>query len=76
MHIRFPTAGQLAIEEGMIVIVCDDSTLNWTLGHVFHTIKGTDGYIRVVVVKTKNGIIQLSIVELASLPWEEEDESK
>ncbi|XP_045448920.1 uncharacterized protein LOC123657418 [Melitaea cinxia] len=44
----------------------------WALGRIVETHPGKDGYVRVVSVKTKNGVIKRPIIKLVPLPVKEE----
>ncbi|KAG7299296.1 hypothetical protein JYU34_016216 [Plutella xylostella] len=58
------------IKEGDIVIIQDANLPpgKWALGRVLETHPGKDGYVRVVSVKTKNGVLKRPIVKLSRLP--------
>ncbi|XP_037931191.1 uncharacterized protein LOC119666002 [Teleopsis dalmanni] len=57
------------VKEGMLVIIQEDnaSPLQWPLGRIIKCYSGNDGRIRVVDVKTKNGIWKRPIHRLAPL---------
>lgn len=55
------------------IVVIQDANLppgKWSLGRVVELHPGKDGHVRVVSLKTKNGIIQRPIVKLSKLPIE------
>ncbi|XP_037932489.1 uncharacterized protein LOC119667271 [Teleopsis dalmanni] len=57
------------VKEGMLVIIQEDNAppLQWPLGRIIKCYSGNDGRIRVVDVKTKNGIWKRPIHRLATL---------
>lgn len=58
------------IKIGTIVLVQQPNTspLQWPLGRIVQIFPGRDGVIRVVCVKTKNGIFKRPVVKLCPLP--------
>ncbi|XP_037942903.1 uncharacterized protein LOC119675768 [Teleopsis dalmanni] len=60
-------------KEGMLVIIQEDDAppLQWPLGRIIKCYSGNDGRIRVVDIKTKNGIWKRPIHRLAPLLSEE-----
>lgn len=59
------------ITVGTVVLVKQDSfvsPLQWLLGKVTKTYPGTDGVIRVVEIKTKNGSFKRPVIKLCPLP--------
>jgi len=67
---------QRNIKVGEIVVVHEDNLppQKWLLGRIDNVITGKDGMVRVVDVKTKNGIIRRAIHKLAPLPGQSETE--
>lgn len=65
---------QSNINENDIVIIQDANLPagKWALGRVIELHPGSDGYVRVVSLKTKNGIIKRPIVKLSALPVHQE----
>ncbi|XP_037940331.1 uncharacterized protein LOC119673165 [Teleopsis dalmanni] len=55
---------------GAIVLLKDDNLppLRWLLGRVIEIIPGPDGVVRVVVVRTKNGVFRRAVTKLCILP--------
>ena len=55
---------------GELVLLAEDNiaTTKWSLGRVLETYEGTDGLIRVVKVKTKDGEKTRPITKIARLP--------
>jgi hypothetical protein len=58
------------IKEGDLVILKDPSRspCRWRLGRISHCFPGTDDLVRVVEVKTKQGVYRRSIKDLCPLP--------
>ncbi|KOB76793.1 hypothetical protein OBRU01_05243 [Operophtera brumata] len=61
------------IEVGEMVTIHDDnySSGRFPVGRVIEVHKGNDGFVRVVSLKTKNGIIKRPIIKLSILPIEQ-----
>uniref|UniRef100_A0A182WG73 DUF5641 domain-containing protein n=1 Tax=Anopheles minimus TaxID=112268 RepID=A0A182WG73_9DIPT len=61
------------IKLGTMVLVKEDNLppLKWCLGRVTEVIKGADGNVRVVLIKTKDGEFKRSISKLCILPINE-----
>ncbi|XP_075162915.1 uncharacterized protein LOC142235550 [Haematobia irritans] len=61
------------IATGAMVLVKDDNLppLKWKLGRIVETICGSDGIVRVFIVKTSNGVSRRSVSKLAPLPIED-----
>ncbi|KAG6445988.1 hypothetical protein O3G_MSEX004173, partial [Manduca sexta] len=57
------------------IVIIHDANLppgKWALGRVVECHPGKDGYVRVVSVKTKNGVIKRPVVKLSILPTKDE----
>ncbi|CAG4928687.1 unnamed protein product [Colias eurytheme] len=61
------------IKLGDIVIIKDDNLPpgKWALGRVVELHPGSDGYVRVVTLKTKNGFMKRPVIKLCRLPVNE-----
>lgn len=61
------------VQPGSLVLVHQDDipSYKWKLGRVLKTFPGPDGNIRVVELKTPNGIIQRAVHKIAPLPIDE-----
>ncbi|KAG7295329.1 hypothetical protein JYU34_022341 [Plutella xylostella] len=61
-----------------VVIIKEDNLPpgKWALGRVVDLHPGSDGHVRVVTLKTKNGLLKRPIVKLAVLPIDKEDRSQ
>ncbi|CAG9126303.1 unnamed protein product [Plutella xylostella] len=56
------------------IVIINDANLpagKWPMGRILEVHPGKDGYVRVVTIKTKNGIIKRPIVKLSILPVEQ-----
>lgn len=64
--------GQSSVDLGMLVMLRDENQppLRWSLGRIVKLYPGDDDIVRVVDVKTKNGIIKRGLKKLAPLPVE------
>lgn len=60
------------VKIGTLVVVRDENLppLRWLLGRVIDTHVGNDGIIRVVSIKTKNGICKRGVKKILLLPME------
>ncbi|XP_055918523.1 uncharacterized protein LOC129950618 [Eupeodes corollae] len=60
------------IQPGTMVLVSDDNLppLKWLLGRIVDTIRGKDGHVRVISIKTKSGIITRAVHKVAPLKFE------
>ncbi|XP_018362903.1 PREDICTED: uncharacterized protein LOC108761065 [Trachymyrmex cornetzi] len=58
-----------------LVLIRDDNAppLKWKLGRVIELHPGHDGFIRVVTIRTGNGIYKRSVVKLCKLPVNEDE---
>ena len=58
------------IEKGQLAIIHEDNTPPQLglLGRIVETHTGADGYVRVIVLKTKAGILKRPIHNIAPLP--------
>lgn len=63
-------APQKNLEINQLVLIKEDNLppLNWLLGRIIETPTGPDGKVRVVKVRTKNGILTRSITKICPLP--------
>lgn len=63
---------QREITAGSMVLLKEDNQppLNWSIGRIVNVHPGEDDVIRVVIVKTMNGIYKRSIKKIAILPIE------
>lgn len=61
---------KVIIKVGQLVLVKKDNmpVQRWLLGRIVETFPGTDGVIRVVSVKTQNGILRRPVTKLCFLP--------
>ncbi|XP_075157744.1 uncharacterized protein LOC142231011 [Haematobia irritans] len=61
------------IATGAMVLVKDDNLppLKWKMGRIVETICGSDGIVRVAIVKTSNGVSRRSVSKLSPLPIED-----
>lgn len=59
-----------------IVIIKDDNLPpgKWNLGRVVALHPGSDGHVRVVTLKTKNGLLKRPVVKLSLLPTNKDDQ--
>ncbi|KAJ8723327.1 hypothetical protein PYW08_003239 [Mythimna loreyi] len=66
------------IKIGNMVTIHDDNfpSGKWPVGRVVEVHQGKDGFVRVVTLKTKNGLIKRPIIKLSILPIEQEEEEK
>ncbi|CAK1545369.1 unnamed protein product [Leptosia nina] len=64
------------IEVGDVVVVREDHIPpgKWALGRVTEVHPGRDGYVRIVSLKTKNGVIKRPVIKLALLPVSENNQ--
>lgn len=64
------------VKRGQLVLIKDDNLLHtsWPLGRVIEVHPGQDGIVRVVSIKTKNGIKTRPITKISTLPVECIDE--
>lgn len=69
---------QTNLKIGNIVVVHEDNIPagRWVMGRVVDLHPGNDGYVRVVSLKTKNGIIKRPVVKLSLLPVETGETTK
>ena len=60
------------VKEGALVIIHSDNTppQQWVLARMIKSFPGSDGKVRVVELKTSEGILRHSIHKIASLPNE------
>ncbi|XP_055370715.1 uncharacterized protein LOC129605155 [Condylostylus longicornis] len=65
------------ISKEMMVIIKDENhpPLKWRMGRIEDVCKGPDGFVRVVKVRTANGILERAIHNLAPLPIETDNEN-
>ena len=58
------------VKDGMLVLLKDDNipSLKWPMARIIKVIPGKDGKVRVVQVRTQNGIYTRSITKIAVLP--------
>lgn len=66
------------IKIGNMVTIHDDNfpSGKWPVGRVVEVHRGNDGFVRVVTLKTKTGLIKRPIIKLSVLPIEQNDEEK
>lgn len=69
---------QKDLELNDIVIIKDDNLPpgKWNLGRVVMLHPGSDGHVRVVTLKTKNGHLKRPVVKLSLLPTNKSDDTK
>lgn len=69
---------QRNIQIGDMVTIQDDNLPagKWPVGRVVEVHPGTDGIVRVVTLKTKNGYIKRPVVKLSILPIQKEEDYK
>ncbi|XP_051169750.1 uncharacterized protein LOC127287070 [Leptopilina boulardi] len=67
---KWHTGSPNIIKEGTIVILRDDNLppLRWSLGRIIQVCPGDDGVIRVVKIKTQNGIYTRGVKLVSPLP--------
>jgi hypothetical protein len=67
---RTKSAGQSKIIIGMLVLVREDNLppTQWLVGRIVQLHPGQDGIVRVVSLKTKNGIYKRPVVKICVLP--------
>lgn len=60
------------IQPGTMVLVSDDNLppLKWLLGRIVDIVRGKDGHVRVVAIKTKSGELTRAVQKVAPLPFE------
>lgn len=60
------------LKKGMVVLLKEDNLppLKWALGRILEIMPGSDGRVRVVKIKTKDGIFARPITKLCPLPHE------
>jgi hypothetical protein len=65
-----PTAADL---EGAMVILVEENTppLMWKIGRIVETHPGNDGHVRIVTVRTSQGLLKRSLRKVCPLPVEE-----
>ena len=68
---------QQNIKIGDLVTIAEDNLPpgKWALGRVVETHMGNDGYIRVVTLKTKQGLLKRPVVKLSILPVQNETDN-
>ncbi|XP_062542028.1 uncharacterized protein LOC134210018 [Armigeres subalbatus] len=66
------------VRKGQLVLLKLDNypSLQWPLGRIVETIAGSDGRVRVVVVKTCAGEYKRAVTEIAVLPIDSDNEEK
>ncbi|XP_062557315.1 uncharacterized protein LOC134222188 [Armigeres subalbatus] len=66
------------VRKGQLVLLKLDNypSLQWPLGRIVETIAGSDGRVRVVVVKTSAGEYKRAVTEIAVLPIDSDNEEK
>ncbi|XP_062712563.1 uncharacterized protein LOC134289882 [Aedes albopictus] len=66
----------LDVKKGQLVLLKEDNypPLQWPLGRIVETITGSDGRVRVVVVRTAAGDYKRAITKVAVLPIDSGDE--
>lgn len=59
---------------GSVVMLKTNDTppLHWPLGKIIQLHPGTDGVVRVVTLKTKNGVVQRAVTQICILPADNE----
>jgi len=64
------------IQIGQLVLIHEDNSpsMQWPMGRIVETFPGPDGQIRVVNVRTHNGILKRAIHRLAPLPIDPKDD--
>ncbi|KAL0803354.1 hypothetical protein ABMA28_017417 [Loxostege sticticalis] len=69
---------QRNLEIGDVVIIREENLPpgKWALGRVVDVHPGPDGYVRVVTLKTKNGMLKRPVVKLSVLPLEKAENEK
>lgn len=67
---KWHTGSPNLIKIGTLVVVHEDNVppMRWKLGRVLETHPGNDGVIRVVTVKTENGIVKRGVKKISPLP--------
>lgn len=69
---KWKVANQSDLAEGKLVLLHEDNVppMCWRLGRIAKLHPGADGLVRVVLVKTKNGLFKRSVHKLSVLPVE------
>ncbi|XP_063389617.1 uncharacterized protein LOC134675340 [Cydia fagiglandana] len=69
---------QKNLEIDDMVVIHDDNLPagKWALGRVVNTHAGPDGYVRVVTLKTKNGLLKRPVIKLSLLPIPKDTEQQ
>lgn len=69
---KWKVANQSDLAEGNLVVLHEDNVppMCWRLGRITKLHPGADGLVRVVIVKTKNGLFKRSVHKLSVLPIE------
>ncbi|XP_055628602.1 uncharacterized protein LOC129780627 [Toxorhynchites rutilus septentrionalis] len=67
---KWQTETQLHPIEGVLVLVKQENLppLQWNLGRIVQTFPGSDGHVRVVLVRTANGLFKRAVTEVCILP--------
>lgn len=61
---------QLNLKPGIMVLLKDDNLppLKWKIGRIHETIPGKDGVVRVVVIRTPDGLVRRAVTKVCPLP--------
>ncbi|XP_029715227.1 uncharacterized protein LOC115258904 [Aedes albopictus] len=64
------------VRTGQLVLIKQDSlpSLQWPLGRIIETFTGSDGHVRVVVVRSATGTYKRAVTEISLLPIDSDDE--
>ena len=70
---KWRTSSPKGITKDTLVVIREDNLppLQWQLGRIVETHPGADGIIRVVTVRTKDGIVKRPVTKLCMLPIED-----
>ncbi|XP_053698822.1 uncharacterized protein LOC128745771 [Sabethes cyaneus] len=74
LQVRYKWHKKVEVEVGQLVLIKKDNmpVQKWLLGRIIEVIPGTEGVVRVVDVKTENGILRRPVSKLCFLPIDPE----
>ncbi|KAG5896586.1 hypothetical protein JTB14_024396 [Gonioctena quinquepunctata] len=67
------TADSIPIQKDTLVLIKTENAppLHWPMGRVVDVFPGADGKVRVVTIKTQNGVLKRPVSKLCPLPLDE-----